>query len=130
MKKQISMWIALMFVAVSLSYLMGQSRLSMMTGGLLTSCAVSSAKELAFCNVAGDPTNPDGLYVSANGAAFFLVGKAIPGGVQTFNSRTGNVLPATGDYSYGQLSGKPTAISCSTSAQSNTGLTANGCTFN
>lgn len=105
MRKEIAMWILLVFIAVSLSHLMGQSRFGMSPGSTLASCALSAPKELAFCNVAGDPLNGDGLYVSANGAGYFLVGKGVQSGVQTYNGRTGNVTSAQGDYSFAQLSG-------------------------
>ena len=97
-------WGMLLFVVavilVSLAYT--QSRLGMAQGGLLSGCAISEAKELAFCNVANDPANPDGLYVSANGAAYFLVSKQVQGQ-------------------------QPTTINCSTWQASNSGLSASGC---
>ena len=36
---------------------------------------------------------------------------------------------AANDYSYSQLSSPPTTISCTTAQQSNSGLTASGCTI-
>ena len=115
--------------------LLAQSSLTVSPGGTLASCPSPSAKALIFCNVAGDAANPDGAYVSANGASYFRVGQSQAGGVVTFNGRAGNVLPATGDYTYSQITGTPTSptkLSCST-AQISTGsagtLTASGCTF-
>lgn len=75
-------------------------------GGLLSSCAVSAVKSIAFCDVAGDPANPDGLYLSANGAPYFQVGASQLNGVQSFNGRSGAVIPAGNDYSFSMLSGQ------------------------
>lgn len=119
--------ISILFIA---GLLPSQSRVGMQGGGLLSSCPLSIPKELAACNVSNDPANPDGLYLSANGAPFFPVSKGGVGGVATFNNRSGNVLPAANDYKYSDLANKPTAFTCTTSSQSNTGLTASGCTFN
>src|ERR1019366_2852730 len=106
-----------------------QSSLTVSPAGTLASCPTPSAKALIFCNVAGDPAATDGAYVSTNGAAYFLVPKSGAGSnVATVFGRTGNVLPAAGDYSYSQLSAPPTKVSCSTASHSNTGLTASGCT--
>jgi hypothetical protein len=107
-----------------------QSSLTVSPAGTLSSCPAPSAKALIFCNVASDPSNADGAYVSTNGAAYFLITKGGAGGnVATVFGRTGNVLPSQGDYSYSQLSAPPTKVSCSTASHSNTGLTASGCTI-
>lgn len=92
--------------------------------GALTSCQSPAAGFNGVCAVT------DGYYVTINGAAYIKIPLTQgAGGVQTFNNRTGNVLPAAGDYSYSQLQGQPTKISCTTSSQSNTGFTASGCTI-
>lgn len=97
----------------------------------LAGCPAPAANFMNFCQVTGDPANASGAYVTANGAPYFLL-KASAGtaGVVTFNGRSGNVAATANDYSYSQLSGKPTTISCSTSSQSNTGFTASGCSIN
>lgn len=84
---------------------------------------------VAVCplNLAGQP----GLAIAVNGGAFSQIPMSqASGGVASFNSRTGNVLPAPGDYSYGQISSPPTTLSC-TNASLSTGtsgtLTASGC---
>ena len=94
----------------------------------LANCAAPTAGALLYCNVANDPANADGMYVSANKAPYFKVG-ASSGGVLSWNGRTGSVMPAANDYSYSQLSSPPTTISCTTAQQSNSGLTASGCTI-
>ena len=52
-----------------------QSSVTISPGSTLSACPapVASSKALIFCNVAGDSANPDGAYVSANGAAYFRV---------------------------------------------------------
>lgn len=130
MKKQIAMYAALIFIAIGLTRMMGQSFQVQPSGVTLAQCQTSqppAVNSLLFCNVANDGANPAGLYVSANAAAYFLVSKSGTGGVATFNNRSGNVLPAQDDYTYSQLKSKPTTISCATSSQSNTGFTASGC---
>lgn len=45
------------------------------------------------------------------GSATSLIGPTGPaGGVNSFNGRTGAVVPATGDYSYSQISGTPASL--------------------
>src|SRR5208337_937360 len=95
----------------------GQSSVTYLPGGLLSACPAPSVKALIFCNVAGDSANPDGAYVSANGASYFRVSAAAAGGVTSWNGATGAVV-----Y-------KPSTINCSTATQSNTGLAASGCTI-
>src|SRR5580693_9180393 len=48
---------------------------------LLSGCPapVSLSGELITCDVANDPANPDGEYLSANGAPYFLVTKGPEG---------------------------------------------------
>lgn len=103
-----------------------QSSLTLSPGGLLSACPLPSvgSKALVFCNVANDPANVDGVYVSANGAAWFRVANAAvtTPDVKSFKGRTGDVLPAQNDYSYSQLSSPPTKISCNVAALS-TGTT-------
>lgn len=120
-------WITFFGVLViALGY--AQSSLSISPGSTLASCPAPSAKALIFCNVAGDPSNPDGAYVSANGAAYSQVSQgAAQSGVTSFNKRTGAVVPAAGDYSYSQLASPPTTVTCSTFTQSNSGVTMSGC---
>jgi hypothetical protein len=135
MKMKTPQWIMasafFVFAAWGFASMFGQSSLTVSPSGTLASCPAPSSKALIFCNVAGDPANTDGAYVSTNGAAYFLVTKGGAGGgnVATVFGRTGNVLPSQGDYSYSQLSAPPTTLSCSTASHSNTGLTANGCTI-
>lgn len=108
-----------------------QSSYSMFPGGTLAQCTVPAPGLLVFCNVAGDPANSDGAYVSANGAPYFLIGKTVQqnGAVLTFNGRAGAVMPTQNDYSYTQLSGKPTTINCQKFAHANVGMVATGCTI-
>ena len=98
-------------------FLFGQSSMSIQPGSTLAACPSPSAKALIFCNVAGDPSNPDGAYVSANGAKYFQVPQSTAGGVTSWNGMTGAVTYA------------PSSISCTTAQQSNSGLTASGCTI-
>jgi hypothetical protein len=133
MKMNKQAWITAIVVGIIfvVAGMFAQSSLTVTPGGTLASCPTPSAKALIFCNVAGDPAATDGAYVSTNGAAYFAVPKSgAGGGVSSFAGRTGNVLPAQGDYSYSQLSAPPTKISCSTASQSNTGFIASGCTIN
>lgn len=117
-------------ILVCWSILAGQSALTVSPAGLLSACPTPSAKALIFCNVAGDSGNPDGAYVSANGAAYFKVGaSAGGGGVTSYNGRTGAVTPQSNDYSYSQLSGKPTTLACTTASHNNGGFSASGCTI-
>lgn len=60
--------------------------ISISPGVTLASCTSPAAGSLRQCNVSGDPLNPDGLYVSANGAAYFLLQ---PGGKQGPKGDTG-----------------------------------------
>lgn len=110
-------------------YLSGQSSVTITPGSLLSACPtpVVGSKATILCPVVGDPANPDGLYVSTNGSTY-SVGQA--GGVKTIFGRTGDVKAATGDYSYGQLSGTPTKVTCSTATISASGLVASGCVIN
>jgi len=99
----------------------------------LSGCPAPAANFMNFCQVTNDPSNPTGVYVTANGAAYFLLKPAGSAGVASFNGRTGNVLPATGDYSYSGLSAKPTTITCTTaqiSAGGTGNFTASGCSIN
>jgi hypothetical protein len=113
-------------------YVSGQSSLTVAPGATLSTCAapVAGSKALIICNVAGDPSNPDGAYLSANGGAYFLIQPTGAGGVTSWKSRTGAVVPQNGDYSYSQLSSPPTKISCTTVSFSNSGFTGSGCTIN
>jgi hypothetical protein len=95
---------------------------------LLSSCPKPTVNTVIQCSVANDPANPDGVYVSANAAAYFKVGAVVATGVSSFNTRTGAVVSATGDYSYAQLSSPPTTLDCSTwSVAQNGHLSASGC---
>lgn len=117
-------------VAMMAMVLWAQSSLSISPAGTLATCPAPSSKALIFCNVAGDTVNPDGAYVSANGAAYFRVGATTAGGVTTFNGRSGNVLPASGDYKFSDLSAPPTTMVCTTASIATGGnLTASGCTL-
>lgn len=132
---KITMWAGLLFIAIGLSKIITPNPANAQSLGvnpttILSSCPAPQAAWLYICQVANDPANPAGAYVTANGAGYFLLQKAGgSGGVASYNGRTGNVVPTTNDYSYSQLSGKPTTISCSTSSQSNSGFTASGCTI-
>lgn len=115
--KRIWLWLLLaLFAGCFVDRLVSQSSLTMSTGSTLASCPtpVSSSKALIFCNVAGDASNPDGAYVSANGGAYSRVSSGGAGGVGSFNGRTGNVLPASGDYTHAQISGQITAAAMPT----------------
>jgi hypothetical protein len=111
-------------------YISGQSSFTITPGGTLALCPAPSAKALIHCNVAGDPSNADGDYVSANGAPYFQLQKAGTGGVNTVFGRAGNVVAAPGDYSYSQLTAPPTKISCSSATHSPSGFVASGCVIN
>jgi len=117
-------WIAVaaaLVVAVSLA---AQQASVSLPSGAVTSCPPPASGQNIVCSVT------DGPYVSVNGAAYVKV--TASSGVATFNGRSGNVLPASGDYSYSQLNGVPTSFTCTT-AQISTGgsgtLTASGCTL-
>jgi len=82
---------------------------------------------MAAC-ATNDPTSP--IYVALNGGPFQKATAAVASGVSSWNGRTGAVLPAANDYSYSQLSGKPTTVSCTTYTISNTGgISFSGCTI-
>lgn len=69
-----------------------------------------------------------GVQISINGAAYV----PLANGVLSFSGRTGAVMPAANDYSYSQLSAKPTTISCTTATFQSGGpaaLTASGCSI-
>jgi hypothetical protein len=69
-----------------------------------------------------------GLAVAVNGGAFTAIGGgAAP--VSSVFGRTGNVTPATGDYSWSQISGQPTGQTCTTATLGPGGLTTSGCTY-
>jgi hypothetical protein len=120
--------VLILLVAFGLVLSHSQSSLSISPGSTLSACPAPAAKALIHCNVAGDGSNPDGDYVSANGAAYFLVSKVGAGGVTSVFGRTGAVAAAANDYSYAQLSSPPTTVTCSTFTISNTGgLVATGC---
>lgn len=81
------------------------------TSGPLSGCPLPSARALVFCGVAGDPANPDGIYASNNGAAYFRI--ATPAAA---------VLPSTVVATPGQCltgydatTGKHTVAPCLTS---------------
>lgn len=126
-------WIVFAVVAVCVGIGVGihaQSAMGISPGGALSTCPAPAAKALIFCNVAGDTANPDGAYVSANGATYMgPLAPATASGVTSFNKRTGAVLPAANDYTYSQLSAPPTTITCTTFTQSNTGAVGSGCTI-
>jgi hypothetical protein len=95
---------------------------------LLASCPAPAAKTVVQCSVANDPANADGVYVSANGAAYFKVTAVVGTGVASFNGRAGAVVSVAGDYSYADLSAPPTTVDCSTwSVAQNGHLTGSGC---
>jgi hypothetical protein len=124
-------WIAVVSIVMLVAgvALFGQSY-SISPSTTLAGCQTPTAGTLVHCNVANDPNNPTGDYVSANGAAYFLISQAQAGGVSSWNKRTGAVVPATGDYSYSQLSSPPTTLSCATWSISQSGaLTAANCTI-
>lgn len=92
--------------------------------GAVSACPAPVATANILCSVT------DGYWVSIAGAAYAKINVgAQQGGVVTFNGRSGSVLPTANDYSYSQLSGKPTQFTCGTSNQSNSGLSASGCVF-
>jgi hypothetical protein len=74
----------------------------------LAGCLAPAAGALITCNVANDPNNPSGEYISANGQPYFLV-QSQTTGVTSWNTRKGAVMPALGDYSFSQISGTATA---------------------
>lgn len=139
MRNNILIWAALLFIGASLSHICDRGfsvhaqsiGVSPSSATTLAGCPAPAANFMNFCQVTNDPNNPAGAYVTANGVAYFLLQKAATGGnaVATVFGRTGNVVGAQGDYSYSQLSGQPTTLSCSTSSQSNSGFTASGCTI-
>jgi len=95
---------------------------------LLSGCPAPAAKTVIQCSVASDPANPDGEYVSANGAPYFKVAASVATGVTSFNTRVGAVVSVANDYSYAQLSAPPTTIDCATWTISQGGhLTGSGC---
>lgn len=134
MKNNILIYAVLLFIGASLArwdsvkaQSIGVSQSSTTT---LAGCPAPAANFMNFCQVTSDPANPSGAYLTANGAAYFLLQKASgQSGVVTFAGRSGNVTPAQGDYSYAQLNGQPTTISCGTASHSNTGFTASGCSI-
>ena len=132
MKTVHKIWIAVIFasILVAVVALFGQSSLSISPGSTLSACPAPAAKALIHCNVAGDGSNPDGDYVSENGAAYFLVSKVGAGAVSSVFGRTGAVTASANDYKYSQLSSPPTSITCTTFTISNSGgLVATGCTI-
>lgn len=131
-------WIVLFFAFLLMTAgmragkeLWAQSALGVQPGGVLSSCPAPVAKAMIFCNVTGDPANPDGSYLSMNGGAYAQIQTgAAAAGVTSFNKRTGAVLPTTSDYSYSQLSGPPTTLNCTTASLTTTGgLVASNCTI-
>ncbi len=74
----------------------------------LAGCLAPAAGALITCNVANDPNNASGEYVSANGQPYFLV-QSQTTGVTSWNTRTGAVKAASGDYSFSLISGTATA---------------------
>lgn len=84
--------------------------LGITSSGTAAGCLSPTGVAVALCAVPGD-----GLYVAVGSGAFQ---KVVAGQVQP-----------SGVTDYSQLTGKPTTISCSTSSQSNSGLTASGCTI-
>jgi len=122
--------VLILLVAFGLVLSHSQSSLSISPGSTLSACPAPAAKALIHCNVAGDGSNPDGDYVSANGAAYFLVSKVGAGAVSSVFGRTGAVTASANDYKYSQLSSPPTSITCTTFTISNSGgLVATGCTI-
>ena len=88
------------------------------TSTTLAGCPAPATGAMNFCLVTNDPSNATGVYLTANGAAYFQIKAAGAAGVATFNGRSGNVIPATGDYSFGMVSGQvsatqlPTTLTC------------------
>lgn len=81
------------------------------TATTLAGCPPPAASFMNFCQVTNDPGNPSGAYVTANGAAYFLLQKAGGGGgVSSVFGRTGAVVAQAGDYSYGQISSPPPMV--------------------
>lgn len=135
MKNNILIYAALLFLGATLARwdsVKAQSiGVSPSSATTLAGCPAPAANFMNFCQVTSDPANPAGAYLTANGAAYFLLQKASgQSGVVTFAGRSGSVIPAQGDYTYGQLNGPPTKLNCSTASHSNTGLTASGCVIN
>lgn len=122
MRKTVIAIIVLMAVS-----LIAQSanQFSMVTpNAAVTGCPAPVAGSNILCSVT------DGYYVSISGGAYAKINVgSSQSGVVTFNGRSGNVTPTANDYSYSQLSGLPTTISCAVSSQSNSGFTASGCTI-
>ena len=114
----VTIFIGLLLIAAAL---WAQNQFAVTTPpGAVTGCPTPVAGMNILCSVT------DGYYASISGAAYQPI-NATAGGVTSFNKRTGAVLPVVGDYSYSQLSSPPTTIACTTSSQSNTGLSASGC---
>jgi hypothetical protein len=112
--------IVTLVVTLGIVHYVHAQTLTLSTSTTLAGCQAAAPPTkgaLIHCNVANDSANPDGDYVSANGAAYFLVSKSVAAGVTSWNGASGTVT-----YT-------PTTVTCTTVSITNTGLTASGCTI-
>lgn len=58
-------------------YLYSQSFQAKVTGDILAQCPTPVASGVLFCQVANDPANPTGVYVSGNGAPYFKLSAVV-----------------------------------------------------
>ena len=92
--------------------------------GAVTGCPAPTSGVNILCSVT------DGYYASVAGAGYVKMTAQAGGGVATYNGRTGNVLPAAGDYTYSQLSSPPTSVDCASWAIAQNGhLSLTSCTI-
>lgn len=121
MKKLLGFLIALVLFSL-LAWAQQPTGSSIAFGTAGSTCQAPSTGNTIICGTS------TGAQISINGAAYV----PITNGVLSFGGRTGAVVPAANDYSYAQLSGKPTTISCTTATFQSGGpaaLTASGCTI-
>jgi hypothetical protein len=114
--------LVIVFTASVVMTAFGQQFAATTPSGALTACPAPVSGSNILCSVT------DGYYASVAGASYVKI-SATAGGVASFNGRSGAVAPAAGDYSYSQLSGLPTTLSCATVSVTNSGLVASGCTI-
>ena len=113
--------VALLFVTIAL---FAQTSSAPWSGNetqqLLSSCVTHNTDDVVC-------TATDGVAFSYHGAPFVKVSAPSGGtaGVTSFNSRTGAVAPATGDYSFSQVSGSVAAAQLPASTKCNMTFTLN-----
>ena len=112
----------LVAITIAVAFAFGQQFAATTPSGALTACPAPVSGSNILCSVT------DGYYASIAGGTYVKI-SATAGGVASFNGRSGAVAPAAGDYSYSQLSGLPTTLSCTTVSVTNSGLVALGCTI-